>query len=566
MNTWLRYARRFRPHWVLMAGAVAAGVAQSLACIPLAMLLRRVFDVILPARDLTGLWIAVGELLALQAITLLLMWWIRTTTLQVSQDVLTTLRRDCIRLLYELPREFHTTADMEHLHVTMVYETQLMDAMNNSLTASILPSSLSAAALFFVLFRTEPGFALIVAVSAPALFVVNRAITRKVWFRQELLRQAFENFSRAVRFCLNAMDLTKSQAAEKGELARQTETIENLRRVALDLTRLDTGQQIIQSALLLASTLTVLLAGGWAVAEGRLTGGQMMAFYVITALFASQARTIVEAIPPVRMGMRAFRQVSELLGIPAREPYQGSECVGEIRELRMQNASFSYPDGPVLIDDCSLTIRRGDTVAILGANGSGKSSLMFLFAGFYRPQRGNLFVNGLPYEQTGMRSLRSRMAIVPQHPFLFAGTVRENLTYGAEDATEEAISEAIGQTGAADFIKELPEGFDTGIGELGVRLSGGQRQRLVIARALLRRPDLLILDEPTNHLDEAGIAGLMHSLGSLPYRPAVMIISHEWRVLRHTSRALYLSEGRLRESTPELPSFSGVTPMEDSPQ
>lgn len=540
-----------------MAGAVAAGVAQSLACIPLAVLLRRVFDVILPARDLTGLWIAVGELLALQAGTLLLMWWIRTTTLRVSQDVLTALRRDCIAHLYQLPREFHTSADMEHLHVTMVYETQYMDAMNTALTAAILPASLSSLALLLVLFRTEPRFAIIIAVSAPALFVANRAMTRRVWFGQELLRQAFENFSRGVRFCLSAMDLTKSQAAEEGELTRQTRTLENLRRVALDLTRLDTGQQMIQSALLLMSTLSVLLAGGWAVAKGSLTGGQMMAFYVVAALFAAQARTLVEAVPAVRMGMRAFRQVSEMLSTGAREPYQGTDPVHEIRELRMENAGFAYPGGPPLIEGCNLAVKRGETVAILGANGSGKSSLMFLFSGFYRPRSGALFVNDRPYEQTDMRSLRSRMAIVPQHPFLFAGSVRENLTYGVEDAPEEAIREALEQADAADFIAELPEGLGTGIGELGVRLSGGQRQRLVIARALLRRPDLLILDEPTNHLDEEGIATLMRNLAHLPFRPAVIIISHEWRVLRHTSRALHLSEGRLQESASELTSVSG---------
>jgi ABC-type bacteriocin/lantibiotic exporter with double-glycine peptidase domain len=143
------------------------------------------------------------------------------------------------------------------------------------------------------------------------------------------------------------------------------------------------------------------------------------------------------------------------------------------------------------------------------------------------------------------------MALVPQTPFLFAGTIRANVAYGQDQAPTEAVWEALGWAGAAEFVAQLPGALETLIGERGVRLSGGQRQRLVIARALLRRPELLILDEPTNHLDDDGIASLVENLGRLPFRPAVIIVSHEWRVLRHTSQAWRLTEGRLVETVPE---------------
>jgi len=138
-----------------------------------------------------------------------------------------------------------------------------------------------------------------------------------------------------------------------------------------------------------------------------------------------------------------------------------------------------------------------------------------------------------------------------QDVFLFAGTLRENVAYGNADATAEAIWEALRWAGADDFVAQLPDTLDTPIGENGVRLSGGQRQRLVIARALLRRPYLLILDEPTNHLDDAGIASLIDSLDRVPFRPAVIVISHEWRVLRHATRAWRLTGGRLVETALE---------------
>jgi ABC-type multidrug transport system fused ATPase/permease subunit len=526
-------------------------VVQSFAYLPLAIILRRTFDEILPARDIRGLWLAVGELLALQIATLLLTGWIRITSLRANQDVLARLRTQSLLRLYELPRSFHSAADTEQLHFILVHEINWLDGMNNALTAQLLPALLSAGVLFAILFWTQPVYALIIAVCAPALFVVNRLTVRRVWFQQERLRQAAETFSRGVRFVLSALELTRSQAAEDMELARQNANVEQLRAASLELTRNEAGQQLLQNALLLTATLAVLLAGGWAATGGRITRGEIMAFYVAAALFATQTRSIVEAVPAVRMGMRAFRRVAGLLAVPDRDPYSGSEQVPAIAELRLSGVSFGYDSAAPVVEQANLTIRRGERLALLGANGSGKSTLLFLIAGFYRPQRGMLSVNGVPYDRLSMRSLRSRMAIVSQHPFLFSGTVRENVAYGNPGATDESIWETLRWAGAEDFVAQLPEALATPIGDNGVRLSGGQRQRLVIARALLRRPDLLVLDEPTNHLDDAGIASLIGSLDGVPFDPAVIVISHEWRILRYASRAWRITGGKLVETALE---------------
>jgi ATP-binding cassette subfamily B protein len=548
---WREYASYFRAHRALLAGVTLAGVVQSFAYLPFAAVLRRTFDVILPARDFDGLAIAVAELLALQLLTLLLGWWIRITGLRANQDVLARLRGQSLRHLYQLPRSFHTAADVEMLHFIMVHEINWIEGMNNALTSNLLPGALSAGVLFSLLFMTQPIYALIIAICAPALFVVNRLVVRRVWFQQERLRQAAENFSRGVRFAIAALELTRSQSAEDAELARQDGNVERLRGVSLDLTRLEAGQQLLQNALIVSATLAVLLAGGWAAADGRITRGEIMAFYVIAALFAGQARLIVDGIPPIRMGMRAFRKVADLLATPEREPYSGSEPVASIEELRLQDVAFGYDTNSPIVDEANFAVRRGERVALVGPNGSGKSTLLYLIAGFYRPLRGSLSVDGVPYDRLEMRSLRRRMAIVAQNPFLFAGTLRENIAYGNGQPTPEAIWEALRWAGAVEFVEQLPEALETLIGENGVRLSGGQRQRLVIARALVRRPDLLVLDEPTNHLDDAGIASLIEGLERVSFRPAVIIISHEWRILRFAKRAWRLNGGKLVETALE---------------
>ena len=550
-SLWGEYAGYFRRHRGLLAAVTAAGVAQSFAYLPLAVVLRHTFDVVLPARDVTGLWVAAAELAGIQLASLGLSWWTRVSALRGSQEVLARMRRNAVRRFYELPRCFHTGMDVEHLHVTLVHETNYIEGMTNALTTQMLPASFSALVLFGLLFATEARYAVIIGAAAPALFVVNRLMTRSAWFRQERLRRAFEQFSRGVRFAISAVDLTKAQAAEEGELARQDGHIESLRQIALELSRSDAVQQLLQMSLLLAATIAVLIAGGWAVAEGRGSAGQIMAFYVVAALFATQSRIIVESVPPVRRGLRAFDELTVFLANPDREPYGGTRLVEAIASVRMQNAGFAYRAGRPVLEDVTFEIHRGERAALIGSNGSGKSTLLFLILGLYRPSSGRVSVNGVPYDEFDIRSLRSRMAVAPQNPFLLADTVRANLVYGTAGVTEEGIWEALGWAGAAEFVSGLPNGLDQEIGEQGIRLSGGQRQRLVIARALLRRPDLLVLDEPTNHLDEEGITMLMENLGRLPFRPAVILISHEWHVLRHAERAWRLTEGRLVEERSE---------------
>lgn len=538
------YLARFAPYRARLVVLVAAGVLQSFAYAPMAALLRRIFDDILPRQQRQELWVAAALLFALQAAGLLLVFFIRSSALRVSEEVLARVRRDGLSRLYDLPREFHVAADLERLHVTLAYETQWIERMNQAAIATVMPGVISAVALLAILFWLEPRLASILGVAAPALFVANRLVERDLWFRQNSLRLAFEEFSRGVRFVLRAMELTRAHAAEAAELDRQRAKIERLRDLTMSLARHDAAHQMLQGALVLACTLATLIAGGQAVADGSLTRGEVMAFYVMAALFATQARGVVAAIPEIRMGWRGWRQVEELLDHPLREPYQGTEPLDALGAVRLEGVYFRYgAEGPVLLEGVNLEIAPGARVALLGANGSGKSSLAALIGAFYRPQRGRLMAGGVEYDRLDPRALRRRMAFVPQQPFLFAGTVRENVTYGTDDTS--GFEEALRHAGALDFVRALPHGADTAIGEDGGRLSGGQRQKLAIARALLRRPELLVLDEPTNHFDEAAIEELTRSLRELPQRPAVLIISHETRVLAAVDEAWRLADGRL---------------------
>jgi ABC-type bacteriocin/lantibiotic exporter with double-glycine peptidase domain len=191
-------------------------------------------------------------------------------------------------------------------------------------------------------------------------------------------------------------------------------------------------------------------------------------------------------------------------------------------------------------------VERGETIAITGPNGSGKTSLLLLLLGLDYPGEGGAFVDGVPYEELDIVELRRHFGVILQHPMLSDGTIRDNITYGEPAATDEQVAQAASLSTADEFIRRLPDGYETRIGEGGVQLSGGEQQRLAIARALVRRPSFLLLDEPTNHLDPDAVSRLANNLKQLCDRPAVVLVTHDQRILNLAGRTYVLSSSKLK--------------------
>jgi ABC-type bacteriocin/lantibiotic exporter with double-glycine peptidase domain len=226
----------------------------------------------------------------------------------------------------------------------------------------------------------------------------------------------------------------------------------------------------------------------------------------------------------------------------AVEPYQGTAKIDFQGEIKLEDVSFRYGK-PAVLNGVNLVIQPRRTVALIGPNGCGKSTILHLILGFYRPNTGALYCDGRPYDEVDLSSVRKAIGFVAQNPTLFSGSIRENISYGMPEATLEQIRQAASLALADEFIIKLPDGYDTTIGDDGVRLSGGQRQRIAIARALLRQPKLLVLDEPTNHLDIKAVTRLMENLRPLESKLALLLVSHDREVVRHADDVFEIDNG-----------------------
>jgi ATP-binding cassette subfamily B protein len=515
---------------------------QFIFVLPTIYLVRHVFDVVIPRGDLRGVFWDGITIAICQTVYTLFVLWVRKITLRTTKVAVARIRFDLLSRLYMLSRTFYSDGDRGGLHTVIVQDTERVDVMSNAIVSRMLPSFLASIGLSSVLIWLNWKMFLVTMLVAPLLFGVNRILGKKLKAASRTFRRTFDTFSKGVLFVTESIDLTRSQTAEKFELERQWKQIEDLRQNSGRFAWLDTAYGQVQGNLAMAAGVLVLMAGGVAVAHGSMTTGALLSFFVTLRILSQYGAQVIEIAPTIVLGNQSLLALHQLLTSEAVEPYHGTAGIDFQGEIKLEDVSFRYGK-PAVLNGVNLIIQPRRTVALIGPNGCGKSTILHLILGFYRPNAGALYCDGRPYDEVDLSSVRRSIGFVAQNPTLFSGSIRENISYGMPEATLEQIRQAASLALADEFIIKLPDGYDTTIGDDGVRLSGGQRQRIAIARALLRQPKLLVLDEPTNHLDIKAVTRLMENLRQLENQLALLLVSHDREVVRHADDVFEIDNG-----------------------
>jgi ATP-binding cassette, subfamily B, bacterial len=447
-----------------------------------------------------------------------------------------------ISRLYALSRTFYSDIDRGGLHNLIVQDTERVDIMSNAIISRIVPSLLAGASLSLVLIWLSWRLFLVTLLIAPLLFGVNHILGRELKAATREFRRSFETFSKGVLFVTQAIDLTRSQTAETFELKRQRKQIEDLRERSGRFAWLDTAYSQIQANLSMMVGILVLVAGGVAVAHRSMTIGALLSFFVTLRMLSQYGAQVIQIGPTIVLGHQSLLALHKLLSTEAVEPYKGTSKIDFDGEIRFEEVSFRYGK-PAVLNGVNLMVRPHRTLALVGANGCGKTTILYLIVGFYRPTGGVLYCDGRPYDQVDLSCVRRAIGFVAQNPAFFGGSIRENISYGAPETSLERVRFAANLALADEFIIELPDGYETKIGDDGVRLSGGQRQRIAIARALLREPKLLVLDEPTNHLDIHAVTRVMENLRKLQSQMALLLVSHDRDVIQYADDVYEIKNG-----------------------
>ena len=326
--------------------------------------------------------------------------------------------------------------------------------------------------------------------------------------------------------------------------------VESAFKVALARIRSRAFLITIVITLVFGTIAAMIWAGGQAVISGNLSAGELTAFVVYAVIVGSAVGSISQVIGDLQRAAGATERLMELLHAPSNilppanpvalpQPFKG--------EITLDNIVFSYPTrlNTRAIDELSLTIRPSTSVALVGPSGAGKSTMFDLILRFYDPASGRILVDGVDIREVDMQDLRSKIAIVAQQPAMFTGNVRENIRYGRPSATDAEVEQAAKEAFASEFIDELPQGYESYLGESGIRLSGGQKQRLAIARAILRDAPILLLDEATSALDAESERKVQIALERLMKDRTTIIIAHRLATVKNVDTIIVMDAGKV---------------------
>jgi ABC-type multidrug transport system fused ATPase/permease subunit len=550
------YALRYYQYRWELAFAVTLSVAQSLSLIPVAWFIKLAFDRILEKSNYPDLFLPCLAILFLVGGSSALSLLSRHHSLRITKLVIQDMRVELFAKSYEVAATFSNTADRSSLHTTIVQDTERVDVGSNAIVVLCIPALVTAAIFFVALAATASTLLFATAITAPLALVTNRILGRQLRTLAEKFREALKNFDEHVFAALRRIELARLRGAEQIEIEYQTAVIDGLRRASGRMAWFGAAYSTAQTCAASVASVVTLIAGGGAVSGGWMSVSELAAYYFILSRLGASLSVLWAAAPQVIAGLVSLENIGRMQLAPRRTPADGTHG-HEIRgTIEFRNVCFSYGDVAVL-KGVNLMIPAGARVAIVGPNGGGKTTIAHLLLGIYRPNAGEIFVDGVPLADLTIADYRRQIGVALQDQMIFAGTVRQNIAYGFPEAPFAEIERAARRACADRFIRSLPHGYDTLIGQAGVALSGGQSQMLTLARAFLGAPQVLILDEPTNHLDEATAKAVFSELSSLVSEPTIIVISHDLELFESMDCVYQLVDGRL-SLLRERPSGGGI--------
>ncbi|MEY4671857.1 MAG: hypothetical protein RLZZ415_1736 [Pseudomonadota bacterium] len=434
----------------------------------------------------------------------------------------------------------------------MTSDTALIEQVVGTTVSVALRNLIMGVGGVAYLFTLAPKLTLALVIAIPLI------VLPIVWFGRRLRNVSRTSQDRVadvgamVAEVLGAMKIVQAFNQESREEARFAAAVESTFTTAKRRILLRAAMTAIIIMLVFGAITMLMWQGAIGVAEGTISGGTIAAFVLTGGLVAGAFGALTEVYGDLLRGAGAASRLNELLNekTTIAAPARPLELPTPVRgKLAFEGVTFRYPTRPEVsaLADFSLTIEPGETVAIVGPSGAGKSTLFQLAERFYDPQVGAVKLDGVPLTAVDPAAIRRNMALVPQEGILFAASARDNLRYGNWDASDEAIWQAAEAANAADFLRELPEGLDTQLGERGARLSGGQRQRMAIARALLRDAPILLLDEATSALDAESERLVQQALDRLMDSRTTLVIAHRLATVRGADRIVVMDSGRIVE-------------------
>lgn len=469
----------------------------------------------------------------------------------LAQQIQHQLRLDAYQHLQELELAYFEEHSTGGLISILNDDVNQLEHFLNRVASDIIQILTALIALMIAAFAILPtGIAIAAMLPMPFIVWGSLIYQRRLEPRYAEVRQKVEFLNTRLANNISGITTIKSYAAEQYECDRLAAESDAYRRSNARAIRFSAAFIPLIRMLVLTGFTTLLFLGGTAAFSGRLAIASYSVFLILVQQLLWLLVDLGGIFDEYQRAMASTRRVLNLLDTPIKiAPGHIRMPVEQVRgDLKFHGVTFSYPHRPPILHNLSLHIPAGKTIAIVGSTGSGKSTLVKLLLRFYEVQQGRILIDDMDIQSLNLRDLRRSIGFVSQDVFLFHGTVAENISYGTFDATEEQIINAAKMAEAHEFIQQLPQQYQTIVGERGQKLSGGQRQRIAIARAILKNPPILILDEATSAVDNETEAAIQRSLDHITQNRTTVAIAHRLSTIRNADCIYVMENGQLVES------------------
>ena len=547
-----RFLAYYKPHKLLFSLDMAASILISVLGMVYPVMTNRLLNDYIPNRAYRTIFIAGGGVLLLYFVRMLLRYFVQYQGHLVGTRMQEQMRRELFMHLQRLPFSFFDEFETGAIMTRMTNDLFEVSELAHHGPEILLTCSVMIVLSFSYLCTINVWLTLIIFTCVPLLLAVSMRLRKK-------MREAFQKRRES-----NAVINASLESSITG--IRVTKAYTNADK---ELEKFEVGNQMFVKASALSykamgrffSTtgfitdifnVFILIAGGLFLYAGKINFGEYSTFIVAVNLFIEPVRMLVQFTEQWENGATGFRRFIEMMDVPEETDAPDAKELANARgEIELRDVCFSYTEGEYegVLDHICLKLEPGSTTALVGPSGGGKTTICHLIPRFYPLEEGggSILIDGEDVRGLTMASLRRNIGLVQQDVFLFAGSVKENIAYGNLNASDEEIIEAAKKAHLHDFVMGLADGYDTQIGERGIRLSGGQKQRISIARVFLKNPAILILDEATSALDNATEVLIQQSLEELAKGRTTLVVAHRLSTIRNADRIAVVEDGKITE-------------------
>ena len=511
---------------------------------------REMLENFIPNKMYRAIVIAGVIVLALYIIRMLLRYFVQYYGHIIGVKMQSQMRVDLFNHLQKLPFSFYDNNETGRIMTRMTSDLFEVAELAHHGPENLLISSVMIILSFIYLWTIDPILTLIIFACVPIMIIVTSHFRKAMKKAFNDRRQSNATINASVESSVTGIRVTKAYTNSAREIEKFKKGDEEF--VSASKCAYSAMAKFHSSTMFITDIFNVfiLIAGGLFLYNGRISFPEYSAFVVSVSMFTSPVTTLVGFMEQFQNGVSGFKRFIEIMDEAPEEEREGAVELKNVRgEIEFRGVTYSYDETKEVLHNIDLKIEKGRKLALVGPSGGGKTTLCHLLPNFYklRDESGSILIDGVDIRDLTLDSVRRNIGIVQQDVFLFAGTIRENILYGRSDATEEEVFEAARRANIHDYIMTLENGYDTEIGERGVKLSGGQKQRLSIARVFLKDPAILILDEATSALDNTTEVLIQQALDELCRGRTTLVVAHRLSTIRNADEIAVVMDGKITE-------------------